>query len=534
MRASASPLALVAAHRLAAQAPEPPARRQGAAQSGCRRRRSARTPRSSSRTGCSRRSIPTGRSDWPAGAEVLDFPQGDGDRGPRARAAGGRPRAGEDPAEAITPERDRRRRPRSVRAAARSSCAAGSPSRASRRAPSGSSRARDRRCASARRSSSSCSSARGSLRVNIGEGPRRTPDIFKPPVLPGRTIRCRPRSRRRRRPAPARSRSCARCSSARRRRGQPGLDAGRGGRRSAAVRPRAERRAAAPRRGGPRTPTSPARSSSPASSRSSLVIEGGNEAWKLAKELKAIDAAVILRVASLPPVGRAPQAPIFRAAGEGSPEAAAALKAAGVAGRARPADGRRGAEPRYHAARALGPGFGWSDVLARDHAQRREDPRRRRRRRDARDRPPRRLRRVARRSVRDRGAARARDGGRPRRASREAPRRPRRDHREARPHVRRRRDRRRDRARRAGQDPRGRSADHDPVRRPPHRRPRRRDRARASSTAAGQVGIRGYQVTGEDAIELDGPRRRRSGWSSRSRSRSTPTCRRSPRRRARA
>ena len=305
------------------------------------------------------------------------------------------------------------------------------------------------------------------------KGPARRPTCSGRRSCRARTIRCcRPR-RRRRRAAPARSPSCGSLlERATEGRGRRRVAAARGRRRPAAVRPRAERagsRCTSPPTG---TRTSRARSSSRASSSVKLVIEGGNEAWKLAKELKAIDAAVILRVAPLPPVGTSAQAPIFRAGGRGEPR-----------GRG------RCSRPRASRSRSFRP----TDAEAGEPRVPRDADDRARVRVDRRARRPSRsnaakilgvdadvgtlatgrradLARVARRAASRRPRARPRDRGRPRRAAREAADdliaiTAKRVHTCAGDAL--------DRAHGAGrrrQDPRRRAAHHDPARRAPHRR----------------------------------------------------------------
>ena len=202
------------------------------------------------------------------------------------------------------------------------------------------------------------------LRANIGEGPRKTPDLFRPPVLPGPDdplLPATPQEPKTRAGAIAELRSL--------------LERARKVAGEAASRPREGEddlrpfvrvlNAGLPLHVAADRYADVARAIELARDfRLKLVIEGGNEAWKLAKELKAIDAAVILRVAPLPAVGTSAQAPYFRAAGEGNPDAASVLKAAGVTVALIPPVDSEAGNLAYHATRMMGPDFGWTDALA--------------------------------------------------------------------------------------------------------------------------------------------------------------------------
>lgn len=97
-----------------------------------------------------------------------------------------------------------------------------------------------------------------------------------------------------------------------------------------------------------------------------LTIEGGNEAWRLANELAAVKASVVLRLARATPVEPDPAVPLFLPDGEPHPEAPAILKRAGVPVALIPPRGAADDELWFHATRALrnDGSFGADDVLA--------------------------------------------------------------------------------------------------------------------------------------------------------------------------
>jgi imidazolonepropionase-like amidohydrolase len=304
----------------------------------------------------------TGKKDWPADAEVLDFPDATVTAG-LVLAMWRPPGAGDDPVDAITPGAigadvldPFEPQPRLSRGGVTAACVTSGADRLVTGQGSAVRIGADPDHYLLRRSA--C------VRVNVGEGPRRTPDLFKPPVLPGPDDplpRAVPQGPKTRAGAIAELRALLSRASA--------IKA------NTAWRPREGEvdlrpfvrvlngelplRVAADREADVARAIELAREF-----KVRLVIEGGNEAWRLAGELKAIDAAVILRVASVPAIGTSPSAPVFRAAGEGSPAAAAALKAAGVTVALVPPTDAEAHNLAYHAGRALGPEFAWTDVLA--------------------------------------------------------------------------------------------------------------------------------------------------------------------------
>jgi imidazolonepropionase-like amidohydrolase len=202
-----------------------------------------------------------------------------------------------------------------------------------------------------------------SLRVNVGEGPRETPDLFRPPVLPGPDDPLPPAV-----PQAPKTRGGAIAevrSMLERARAVAADPAWRPGEDDVDVRPfvrvlnrEIPLRVAADRHADVARAIDLAREF-----RIRLVVEGGNEAWRLASDLRALDAAVLLRISAVPPAGSTPIGPYFRAVGEGSPEAAAKLRAAGVPIALLPPSDAEATNLLYHACRLLGPDFGWSDVL---------------------------------------------------------------------------------------------------------------------------------------------------------------------------
>jgi imidazolonepropionase-like amidohydrolase len=305
---------------------------------------------------------PAGNKAWPAQAEVLEFPEGTVTAG--LVLAHLKPATGfEDPTEAVTPGAfgadvldPFEPLPRLVRGG----ITAAGVSPGSDRLVSGQTSAvrigAPPDLFVLKRSSS--------LRANIGEGPRKTPDLFKPPVLPGPDDPLQPAQRQ----APkTRAGAIAELRSLFDRAAKVAANpAWRPPEGETDLRPFARvltaglpLRVAADRQADIARAIELAREF-----KIKLVIEGGNEAWTLAKELKAVDASVILRVSAVPAAGSAAEAPLFRAAGEGSPESAAALKAAGVTFALIPPVDSEAGNLVYHASRAIGPGFDWNDALA--------------------------------------------------------------------------------------------------------------------------------------------------------------------------
>ncbi len=204
---------------------------------------------------------------------------------------------------------------------------------------------------------------RASLRCNVGEGPRSTPSIFKPPVLPGPDDPFKPtepQGPKTRAAAIAGLRSLFTKAQAERKSPQapaeddvdlrPFIDALEG---KLVVRVAADREADITR------VIDLAREF-----KLKLVIEGGNEAGAVAAQLKDIDAAVVLRVTDLAPVGRSDLAPMFRAAGEGDPTTPRRLAAAGVRFAIIPPTDAEASNLALWAAKTVAWGLGPQDAFA--------------------------------------------------------------------------------------------------------------------------------------------------------------------------
>ncbi|HYC77832.1 MAG TPA: hypothetical protein VEI02_09410, partial [Planctomycetota bacterium] len=202
------------------------------------------------------------------------------------------------------------------------------------------------------------------LRINLGEAVRSTPELWKPPILPGPEDPFRPavdQGPKTRGGAAQQIRALFRAADAWRRAPRPlGPDEPDLRPFAAALEGKLPVRVAADRYADVASAIQLSRELG-----FRLVIEGGNEAWKLADELAAAKASVVLRLTFVAPTGSAPFAPVFLPEGEGHPDAHVRLRDAGVPIAFMPPEGGKDEDLWFYASRALRPGvFSEEEALA--------------------------------------------------------------------------------------------------------------------------------------------------------------------------